>query len=306
MRGRHRPRNAVAVAQVDRSRKGSAPRRARQRAMQLLVDPRSRRSGVRRAPRQLGELALRASRARARGCRRARCGAPSDAAQRAHHAQVGRRAARSMKPARVLFTLGASAELRCASRLRQREVVEEDLHELFARQREDEVVLALAVAAPAVAAAAAAAALRPLDAVAARRIPGCPACTNSRVAAVAVAERRLGDVLLRHADCRRPAPCRGCRSPTIFLTAALDLLLVAAQEALAVDARSCPARGSVDRSAEACVDLPSSPADHDDLRTRRYHSASRRTCFSRVALRDHAGDEVLVLLRCSSALTPWR
>ena len=119
------------------------------------------------------------------------------AAQRAQHVQVGRRAVAGEAGALAL-PFGRLGELG-ADQVRQLQVVEEDLHELFARQREDEVVLAFARRCawprrcrrpppP----------LRPLDAVAGH-VFLVARVHDLAVAALAVAERRLGDVLLGNA-----------------------------------------------------------------------------------------------------------
>jgi hypothetical protein len=88
-------------------------------------------------------------------------------AHRAHDVQAGRVAFGDVAGAAQLPFRHVGQQLR-ADHARQGQVVEEVVHELFARDPEDEVVLALPVLRGAAAAGAAAApALRPLDAVAA-------------------------------------------------------------------------------------------------------------------------------------------
>src|SRR5207245_1943667 len=85
----------------------------------------------------LFELAQLAARARADGQ------APADrTAHRAHDAEVARRAVAD-EAGTVALPFGRFGELRLRH-ARQREVVEEDLHELFFGEVKDEVVLALA------------------------------------------------------------------------------------------------------------------------------------------------------------------
>ena len=130
LRDRHRP-PARGCGSAGRRRRGTgcAPRRARRRC-ELLVDQRRwlRRAPIAAAHRELALSSARSSRA---SRRRSRCAAPSAPRIERTHAQVGRRA--------VVREAGAhgsciSARRRAAVRdqVRQREVVEEDLHELFA------------------------------------------------------------------------------------------------------------------------------------------------------------------------------
>jgi hypothetical protein len=105
--------------------------------------PRRRRAAARRGSAaelffQLAQLAPRRA-----GAQR---DAPADrAAHAAHHVQVVGRAVAGEAGALAL-PLGHLGQLR-AHQVRQRQVLEEDLHELFLAQREDEVVLALAAVA---------------------------------------------------------------------------------------------------------------------------------------------------------------
>ena len=82
----------------------------------------------------------------------------------AHHGEVGRHAGVGIPEPDGARAVRASEF--GAHEPRQLEVVEEDLHELLARQREHEVVLRVPVAALLLGAAAAALTLRPRDAVA--------------------------------------------------------------------------------------------------------------------------------------------
>ena len=196
--------------------------------------------------------------------------APADgAAHRAHHVQVVRRAVAAVAGALAL-PLGRFGQLR-AHQVGQRQVLEEDLHELFLAQLEDEVVLAFAgIAGLALAAALATAALGPLDAVAADEV------LVARVhhladAALAMAEDRLAHVLLRDVHFLAALDVADAAAVDGALDRLADLLLVPAQEALAVADRLVLAR---------------QPAIDDALqrhqllfRTRRYHSHSSRTCL---------------------------
>ncbi|MNS96726.1 hypothetical protein D3C72_1310390 [compost metagenome] len=154
------------------------------------------------------------------------------AAHGAHHVQVVGRAVAGEAGAMAL-PFGHFGDLG-AHEVGQREVVEEDAHELLAREAEDEVVLAFAaVAGLAAARATAALALGARDAVALEvfLVAGVHVLA---VAAARMAEHRLGDIvarqghvfaLLQFADV---APAD--RAPHRLL----DLPLVAPKEALAV------------------------------------------------------------------------
>ena len=177
--------------------------------------------------------------------------APADgAAHRAHHVQVVGRAVAAVAGALAL-PFRRFGELR-AHQVGQRQVLEEDLHELFLAQAEDEVVLAFAgIAGLALAAARTAAALGPLDAVAADEVL-VARMHHLADAALAVAEDRLAQVLLRDVhllaalDVADAAPVDGA------LHRLAHLLLVAAQEALAVADRLVLAgRASVDDALSA-------------------------------------------------------
>src|SRR6185503_2138743 len=130
--------------------------------------------------------------------------------------------------------------------IRQLEVVEEDLHELVARQREDERVLAVALARlPLVAAAAAA--LRARDVVAGDEL-AVAGQHEFAIAAVAEAERRFGNVLLRHADLAALLHVGELALADHLLDGVLDMRLITAQEALAIDrASAAAARSTVDQ-----------------------------------------------------------
>ena len=167
----------------------------------------------------------------------ARSGAERDApaeraAHAAHHVQVVGRAVAGEAGA-VALPLGHLGQLR-AHQVRQCQVLEEDLHELFAAQAEDEVVLAFAlVAGLAAAAALPAAALGSLDAVAAHEL------LVARVhdlahAALAVAEHGFGEVLLRDVDVLAALDVADAAAVDRPLHRLADLLLVAAQESLAI------------------------------------------------------------------------
>ena len=138
------------------------------------------------------------------------------------------------KPERMLLNVFDGPNSR-AREPRQLEIVEEYLHELFARELEHEVVLRVAFAAVAAVAAAAAAALRPRDAVTGHVF----AVAGQHVLAVAdaaVVERRLGDVLARHAHFAALLEVGELALADHLAHRLLHVRLVAAQEALAVDA----------------------------------------------------------------------
>ena len=198
-------------------------------------------------------------------------------AQRANDRQIGGhaglRVARSYAPA--LFRV---PDFR-AREIGQLEVVEEDLHELFARQRERERVVAAALPAFVAGAARAAGAFRPGNAVAGH-VFAVARQHELAIAAAPEAERRLRDVLLRHAHFAALLHVGKAPLADHLLHGVLDLRLVPAQEALAVDgALAAAVRAAVDE-VEHHRTSGLREAGHDDLCTRRYHSASRRTCFS--------------------------
>ena len=184
-----------------------------------------------------------------------------------------------MKPARWLFHLGRLGELR-AGQVRQREVVEEDLHELFLGQVEDEIVLALAgVARLALPLPLPPPPLRPLDAVAAHVLLVARMHDLAR-AALAVAEHRLADVALRDVDVLALLDVADAAAVDRAPHRLADLLLVAAQEALAVADRLVLARQPpIDDLLKHVFSGDRAALDQLLLRTRRYHSHSRRTCF---------------------------
>src|SRR5690606_41971844 len=106
---------------------------------------------------------------------------------------------------------------------------EKQVHELFARQAEDEVVLGLALP---LSAGAAIFGRRPRNAIT-RGVAVIAGMHDLAVAALAVAERRLGDVLDRHLHLAALLHV-GDRAPRDqIVDRAPDLVLVAAQEAAA-------------------------------------------------------------------------
>ena len=159
--------------------------------------------------------------------------APAErAAHRAHDAEVAGRAVVDEAGA-VRLVFGDLGELR-AREVGQLEVVEEVLHELFLGEVEDEVVLALAgVARLAAAAAAAAAAVGPLDAVAGH-VFAVARMHGLALAAVAVAEQRLAQVALGDVDVLAVLEVADAAAVDRAAHRLADLVLVAAQEALAV------------------------------------------------------------------------
>ena len=173
--------------------------------------------------------------------------------------------------------LGRLGDLR-AHHPRQREVVEEDLHELFLGEVEDEVVLSLArIARLALAAAAPGSALRPLDVVAAHVLLVARMDDLAR-AARAMAERRLADVALGQVDVLALLDVADAALVDGLPHRVAELALIAAQEPLAVADRLVLA-------GEPAIDdlLQHSSSGSDGvqllLRTRRYHSHSNLTCF---------------------------
>src|SRR5690606_28547387 len=115
-----------------------------------------------------------------------------------------------------------------------RQVVEEQLHEFFARQGEGEAVLALALATLVAAAVAVAAALRAPDPV-----PGVELVIarmdRFAVTAGAMAEGGLGDVLDGNLDVAAPVHVLDRALGDHVGHRMLDMALVAPDEALAVD-----------------------------------------------------------------------
>jgi len=179
---------------------------------------------------------------------------------------------------------------RGAGQVGQGQVVEEDLHEFFLAEVEDEVVLRLTgVGGLATAAPLAAAALGPLDAVAAHVIL-VAGVHHLALAALAVSEHRLGDVALGDVDVLPLRHVADAAPVDRALHRLADLLLVAAQKALAVaDGLVLPGESSIDDLLEhaapsghhqAAGAAVKSRCPHQELlRTRRYHSHSSRTCL---------------------------
>src|SRR5687767_8907790 len=232
--GGHRHPDAVAKAQVDRveERDAQQPRAQRRDLLLELVDLAllDRIVAVAVAL-QLDQLLFKLAQLEPRT--RADRDAPADrAAHRAQHVQVVRRALGTEAGALAL-PLGRVGELR-ADHVRQRQVLEEDLHELLFAQRKGEIVFALAgVAGLALARAASAAALGALDAVTADVV------LVARVhdlahAALAVVEHRLGHVLLGDAHFFAALDVANAAAVDRALDRLANLRLVAAQESLAV------------------------------------------------------------------------
>ena len=210
---------------------------------------------------------------------------PSADAHGAHHVQAGRIAFGDEARAPRLPLRRVGQQLR-AYQARQRQVVEEVVHELFARDPEDEVVLAL----PVVRGAAAADPPPPPCGRwmrSPRTYSWLPGCTSLAAAAgpwlkTGSDTSRLGSVMSVPSSMSRML-----RSPTALRTASLDLLAVAAQEPLAVAdrlvlARQAPVDDLVEhgplRLGIGGRHWAPSPSCQELLRTRRYHSHSRRTC----------------------------
>src|SRR5690606_28743405 len=146
------------------------------------------------------------------------------------------------------------------------------LHELFARQRERELVGAVAVAAGA-SPAAAVAALRAGQPVAGLEVP-VAGVDVLVVAAGTVPEHGFRDVPGRDADLAAAlhVPDRAVGDHVVHR--APDLRAVTAHETLAIDrAAAAVVRPAIDDHRHGLL-------AYCDLRTRRYHSQSRRTCFS--------------------------
>src|SRR4029077_9134266 len=148
------------------------------------------------------------------------------------------------------------------------------------RQREHELILAVALAAFIAAAARASRAVGTRD-----TIPGDVVAVARQhefaVATTAEPERRLGDILPRHAHLAAALHVGEMPLADHLLHRLLNLRLVAAQEALAIDrALAAAVRAAVDQVEHRLVSIVVLRSGHDDLCTRRYHSASRRTCFS--------------------------
>ena len=89
------------------------------------------------------------------------------------------------------------------------------------------------------------------------------------VAALTVAEYRLADIARRNVHIAALVDVGDRALGDDPLHRAADLLLVATQEALAIDRALVPA-----------CEPPVDEVIHWDLRTLRYHSQRRRTCFS--------------------------
>ncbi len=224
--------------------------------------------------------------------------APAErAAHRTHDAEVAGRAVIDEAGA-VRLVLGDLGELR-AREVGQREVVEERLHELFLGEVEDEVVLALAgVARLAAAAAATPAAVGPLDAVAGH-VFAVARMHRLALAALAVSEHRLAQVALGDVDVFALFEVADAAAVDRAPHGLADLLFVSAQEALAVADRLVLAgQPSIDDLLQHVVTrlarwaprlrpsrrsrdglLSGRPFGQELLRTRRYHSQSKRTCF---------------------------
>ena len=210
--GRHRQAHPVAEAQVDRVEVGDARRGGR-------AAPRSAPRAPRAPARAPASARPSGSSASSRLELASSAREPAPMATRRPIAprieritrQVARRAGARVAGALALH-LRRLGELR-AHQARQRQVVEEDLHELFLGEVEDEVVLALAGIAR-LALAAAAARRRPAAARCGRRArtPCCPGWTISRAPPWPWPNDRLADVALRAGGCPRPARCRGCRA----------------------------------------------------------------------------------------------
>src|SRR6185295_16216414 len=179
----------------------------------------------------------------------------------------------------------------------QGEVVEEDLHELFLGEVEDEIVLTLpGIARLARAAAAAASALRPFDLVAAKVLLVARMHDLAR-AALAMAEGGLVDVALRDVDVLALLDVADAAAVDGTAHRFAHLLLVAAQEALAVAdrlvlARKPPVDDLLQHGARPVVGgLRSAALAHAQVPL-----AEEPDLLGGVALLDHAVDEVLVLL----------
>ena len=160
---------------------------------------------------------------------------------------------------------------------RQRQIVEEDLHELFLGEVEDEVVLPIAgIARLALAAAAPRAALRPLDVIAPDVLLVARMDDLAR-AAGAMAKRRLADVALGQVDVLALLDVADAALVDGLSHRVAQLPLIAAEKSLAVADRLVLA-------GEAAIDdlLEHSSSGSGDqllLRTLRYHSQSSRTCL---------------------------
>ena len=227
LRDRLRHGDAVAVAQVDvveERHRGEAPLVLGDLHLHELFEP----LGI-VLERKRGELGARvvvlALDARAQGD-----AAAERVAQRPHHREVGGRPVAREAGALELAVGDAAGDV--AREVRQLQVVEEELHELLARERELEAVRAVALAR----AAFAALALPPLGALdAVALVEGAVARVDHlAVAAVAVPERGLGDVLDRDANAAAVLHVLDGAVGDHPVDRALDLLAVAADEALPV------------------------------------------------------------------------
>jgi hypothetical protein len=161
------------------------------------------------------------------------------------------------EPGADALVAGGAAELG-ARKPRQLEVVEEDLHELLARQREDEVVLTVALATFAVAATATAA-VRPLNAIAGH-VFAVARQHEFAIATMAEGEGGLRQVLLRHPDFAAAFHVGETPFADHLLDRFPDVQLVAAQEPLAIDRALAAIVGStidqVSHDSAPAVELP--------------------------------------------------
>ena len=172
---------------------------------------------------------------------------------RADDRQVGRHAGLRESGANALVPMGA-AEFR-AGEAGKFEIVEENLHELLARQREHEVVLAVAItAAPGIAAAAGAGALRTGQAVAGH-VVAVAGKDELAVAAAAEAEGGFGDVLAGDPDFAAGFHVGKTPLADHVLDRVADVGLVTPQKALPVD-----------RALAAIVGTAIDQLDHTTLR----------------------------------------
>jgi len=145
---------------------------------------------------------------------------------------------------------------------------------------EDEVVVPLARIAGLPAAPTASAAFRPLDAVTAH-IVLVAGVHHLALAALPMAEHRLGDVALGDVDVFPLRHVADAAAVDSTLHRLADLLLVAAQKALAVaDGLVLSCKPPVDDLLEhAGLSVLPGPVAQELLRTRKYHSHNSLTCF---------------------------